>query len=107
MTRLYKTKRKVIAYPNLRRLYQNNCKKLKYHYCKLENITLYQQFCRTNPDKQSINEIIENLIDIQLAIRDSAYQLIDQDKFYKKERLTKRMKGNYITAVSLALESKV
>lgn len=98
MTRLYKTKRKVSAYPHLRRLYYNNCKRLKYQYAKLEQITMIHSFGVITPEKEAINNAIDKLIDMQLAIRDQSRQLVYKDIFYKKDGLSKRMKDNYVTA---------
>ena len=107
MARLYKTNRNVSAYPNIKRMYYNNAKKLKALYIKLEEITLYGYIGIFATDKQDLKNKIDMLLDIQLAIREQAFTLIPKEVTYKKLGTCKRMKKNYISSVSLALESKV
>lgn len=108
MIRYYKANIKVNVNPHLRRLYHNNAQKLKLLFTKLEDLTMYGCIRPDYVEKEELKDKIDNLIDIQLGIRDEAFKKDYKEIYYKlKSPVTNRIKKDYVTPAFLASQSKV
>lgn len=80
----YKTTRNVSANPDLKRVYINNSKRAKELFSKMENARLYGIYIPFAKRKQ-IKDKIDEIIEVQLAIREKAFELKKVDCFYVKK----------------------